>query len=124
MYYLAMGCPYEQTAESPKIEQLLVHWTRSDVRQEKSCLLFYAKFLQIHIICVPYVFCPGVNKNFLLIGSDSFQDDGTIVKGSVIASCTEFKFATFFTTFADKNMLIYEKICHEFGKMNLPLVGV
>ena len=39
---------------------------------------FFAKFLQIHSLRVPYVFWTEGNKEFLVISSDSFQivDEG------------------------------------------------
>ncbi|MBQ1604807.1 MAG: hypothetical protein II091_03660, partial [Lachnospiraceae bacterium] len=45
--------------------------------------------------------------------------DGAIIKGSVIASCTEFKFTTFFTTFDGKFTTFYAKICQETEKIIL-----
>ena len=47
-------------------------------------LFFYAKFLQIYSLCVPYVFWTEGNKEFLVISSDSFQivDKGMKKKSS------------------------------------------
>ena len=56
----------------------MVHWTRSDVRQEKSCLIFLCKISADSDHMCPICILNGWNKKVLVIGSDSFQivDEG------------------------------------------------